>query len=122
VKYLCLNYGNPEKLAALSKEDLAAVQEASKPRVEELKKSGALVMSGGLGLERKSIRPGAEGPVITDGPFAETKEQVGGLFIIEAPNLEEALRIASIMVFPAQIGQKMGGGIEVRPIPRWTGP
>ncbi len=121
MKYLCLVYNDRQKLAALTKEETAALQKASLPRVEELKKSGALVVAGGLGPEHVSIRPGAEAPLITDGPFAEAKEQVGGLFIIEAPDRNEALRVASGMVNVAPLGLAAGGGIEVRPIPYWSG-
>ena len=46
----------------------------------------------------------------TDGPFAETKEQLGGYYIVEAPNLDEALKIA------ARIPSARWGSIEVRPI------
>jgi hypothetical protein len=46
----------------------------------------------------------------TDGPFAETKEQLGGYYIVEAPNLDEALKLA------ARIPSARWGSIEVRPI------
>ena len=121
MKYLCLIYTDPQKLAALSKEELAALQKSSMPRVEELKRSGALLISGGLGPEHMCIRPGAETPVITDGPFLETKEQLGGLFIIEARDLNDALRVASGMVNGGSTGPAIGGGIEVRPVPYSTG-
>ena len=53
--------------------------------------------------------------MVTDGPFAETKEQVGGFFIIEAQDLEDAVRVAS--KHPAALlGEQAGWGIEVRPI------
>jgi hypothetical protein len=50
-------------------------------------------------------------PVVTDGPFAETKEQLGGYHLIECQNLDEAISIAArIPTLPA------GGAIEVRPV------
>ena len=51
----------------------------------------------------------------TDGPFVETKEKVGGLFIIEARDLNEAIRIASLHP-AAHLGEGQGWAIEVRPI------
>jgi hypothetical protein len=100
---------------------MTAMQKAGAPRFEELKKSGALVVAtSGLGPEHMSIRPGEDAPVITDGPFVETKEQVGGLFIIEARDLNEALRVASLHP-GAHLGKAVGSGIEVRPIPYWGG-
>jgi hypothetical protein len=49
-------------------------------------------------------------PIVTDGPFAETKEQLGGFYLIEAKNRDEALAIA------AKIPGARFGGVEVRPI------
>ena len=46
---------------------------------------------------------------VTDGPFAETKESLGGFYVIEAPDLDAAIRIAQDIPMPF-------GGIEVRPI------
>ena len=53
--------------------------------------------------------------MITDGPFIETKEQVGGFFIIEARDLDEAIRVASNHP-AANIGEQVGWAVEVRPI------
>jgi len=120
MKFLCLIYGDLKKLATLSKEEMAAMRKASAPRFEELDKSGALfVPTSGLGSEYASIRPGADAPTITDGPFVETKEQVGGLFILEAPDLKEAIRVASL--HPAAHTGGVNAGIEVRPIVYWAG-
>ncbi len=121
MKYLCLIYGDLKKLGALPREEMASLQKVSAPHFEELAKSGALVVAtSGLGPEHKSIRPGAEAPVITDGPFVETKEQVGGLFIVEARDLNEAVRVASLHP-AAHTGKAVGSGVEVRPIPYWGG-
>jgi hypothetical protein len=70
---------------------------------------------GGNALERSadatSIRPdGAGGFIITDGPFAETKEQLGGYYLIEAPDLDAAITVAK------QVPLIATGGVEVRPI------
>jgi len=61
------------------------------------------------------IRPRDGKPVVTDGPYVETKEQVGGLVIIEAADLNEAVRIASLHP-AAHLGEKLGWGVEIRPI------
>jgi hypothetical protein len=52
---------------------------------------------------------------MTDGPFAETKEQVGGFFMIEAKDMDEAMSIASKHP-AAHLGEQVGWGIEVRPL------
>jgi len=57
-----------------------------------------------------SVRFGEGRPVITDGPFAETREQLGGFFLINAANLDEALEIAG------QIPARRWGTVEIRPV------
>ena len=58
----------------------------------------------------KVLRKGKDGPVVTDGPFAETKEQLGGYYLVEAKDRDEAIAIA------ARIPSARWGSIEVRPI------
>src|SRR5206468_579149 len=71
------------------------------------------VLRGGAALEPSStatsLRPGSGGPAVTDGPFAESKEVLGGYWVIEAADLDAALAIAREVPMP-------DGGIEVRPI------
>jgi hypothetical protein len=72
-------------------------------------------LAGGNALERTdtatSVRPdGAGGFVVTDGPFAEIKEQLAGYYLFEAPNLDSAIALAK------KVPVVSGGGVEVRPI------
>ena len=85
--------------------------------MEEMIHDGSLVRTAGLRPTREGVRVRSNhGKVsITDGPFSETKEQVGGFFIIEAQNLNEAIRIASKHP-AAHLGEQVGWGIEVRPM------
>ena len=53
--------------------------------------------------------------MVSDGPFVETKERVGGLFLIEARDLNDAIRVASLHP-AAHLGEQLGWGIEIRPI------
>jgi hypothetical protein len=82
-----------------------------------LHESGHLVLVASLGPTRSStsIRPRGGKPWMTDGPFAETKEQIGAFFILEANDLNEAIRVASKHP-AARLGEQVGWGIEVRPI------
>jgi hypothetical protein len=57
-----------------------------------------------------TVRPGTTDRMVTDGPFAETKEQLGGYYLIEAADLDEALRWAK------EIPLLPGGAVEVRPV------
>jgi hypothetical protein len=112
MKYLCLAYEAEEKLNALSASEWDALRRETLAYVEELRESGHLIVTHAL----KSIRTAATvrvrsgGLSVTDGPFAETKEQLGGFFLIEAADLNEAVRIAS------RWPSARLGSIEVRPI------
>lgn len=62
----------------------------------------------------RTIRPKNGKPTVTDGPFIETKEQLGSFFAVEADRIEEAVAIASLHL-AAKFGEQYGFGIEVRP-------
>jgi len=117
MKYLCLAYYDEKAFAALSKAEVDALVSQCPAYDDELRKSGHLVMQASLGPVRATavLRPSNGKPSFTDGPFAETKEQVGGFFIIEARDLNEAIRVASKHP-AANLGEHVGWGIEVRPI------
>jgi hypothetical protein len=117
VKYLCLAFYDEKAFDALSKTELDAIVSKCGPYDEALRKSGHLIVQASLGPPRAAaiVRPRNGRPSMTDGPFAETKEQVGGFFIIEAKDLNEAIRVAS-MHPAAHLGEQVGWGIEVRPI------
>lgn len=72
--------------------------------------AGATVL-GGEALERSSsastVRSGSPTPLVTDGPFPDTKEALGGFYLIEAPDLDVALRLAALVPVP---------NVEVRPV------
>ena len=97
-------------------QDEAAAQppaDAVSPRYREFMERHASSLLGGIALENPdtatSIRRNDAGePIVTDGPFAESKEALGGTFLIEAADLDEALAIAEAV--PAGIG------VEVRPV------
>ncbi len=115
MKYLCLAYGDPKQMGALSKSEFDALVAQCRVHDEELRNSGHLVLVESLEWGVSSLRPRSGKIVTTDGPFVETEEQVGGLFIIEAKDLNEALRVASKHP-AAHLGEHLGWGIEVRPI------
>ena len=117
MKFLCLAYYDEKKFEALPKNELAAIVSQCKPHDEELYKGGHMKMVASLAAPAvsKSIRPRNGKPFVTDGPYAETKEQLGSFFIIEAADLEEATREAAKHP-AAHLGENMGWGIEVRPI------
>jgi hypothetical protein len=117
MKYLCLAYYNEKQFDALPKAEFEAIVSQCPAYDDELRKSGHLLIQASLGSPRATItvRPRNGKPSVTDGPFVETKEQVGGFFIIEARDLNEAIRVASKHP-AAHLGGQVGWGVEVRPI------
>jgi len=112
MKFACLVYH--EQKVAVSEADLPAIVAECHDAAtwnEEMKKGGHHVFTLGLQSVRtaKTVRNRNSGLCITDGPFAETKEGLGGLTIIEARDLNEALELVS--KFPARLTS-----VEVRPI------
>jgi hypothetical protein len=101
----------------LPKPELDAMVRECKAHDAALQEGGHLMLVGSLAAPRTttSIRPRNGKPSVTDGPFAETKEQIGAFFIIEARDLEEATQVASRHP-AAHLGEHVGWGIEVRPI------
>ena len=117
MKYLCLAYYNEKAFDALPRAEVEALVSQCPAYDETLRNSGHLVIQASLGSTRATttVRPRNGKPLVTDGPFIETKEQVGGFFIIEARDLNEAIRVASKHP-AANIGEQVGWAIEVRPI------
>ncbi|MFN3566830.1 MAG: YciI family protein [Burkholderiaceae bacterium] len=123
MKYLCLAHYDETRSGTLSAAELEAIGRACRPHDEALRATGRLVAQASLGPTRSTvcIRPRNGKPVVTDGPFAETKEQIGGFFIVEARDLNEAIRIAS--KHPAALlNEQLGWGVEVRPIESFEAP
>src|SRR5262245_33632417 len=115
MKFLCLAYGDQQKMGALTKMEFEALVAKCRVHDEELRQSGHLVLVESLDWAAKTVRA-RNGKIMTsDGPFVETKEQVGGLFVIEAEDLDEAVSVAS-MHPGARLGEHLGWGVEVRPI------
>ena len=115
MKFLGLAYGDPEKMEALSKEDLAALVAECRVHDETLRDSGHLVLVESLEWATATVRTRNGKTVTTDGPFVETKEKIGGLFVVEAKDFAEAIRVAS-MHPGARLGEHLGWAVEVRPI------
>ncbi len=113
MKFLCLAFGDEQKSAALTESEMRTLGEKCMAYDEELRKTGRLVGSGSLGWCAKSMRLKGGKLKITDGPFTEAKELVGGFVIIEAADYDEAIKIASLHP-AARMGEELGWGIELR--------
>jgi hypothetical protein len=112
MKYLCLAYEEEKKLNDLSRGEWDALRGETLAYVEILRKSGQLILSNALQSARTAatVRVRSGKLSVIDGPYAETKEQLGGFFLIEASDLNEAVQVAS--KWPSA----RLGSIEVRPI------
>jgi hypothetical protein len=112
MKYLCLAYEEEQKLNALSESEWHALRDETLAYVEELRKRGQYVTSAALQSVHTAttvrVRNGRLSA--TDGPFAETKETLGGIVLIEARDLNDAIQVA------ANWPSARIGSIEVRPI------
>ena len=112
MKYLCLIYYDEATLNALSKRELDGLIDEALAYDEVLRKSGHYLTSDALQSVRtaRTVRIQNGMAAVTDGPFAETKEQLGGFILIDAKDLNDAVQIAS-KIPPARLGS-----VEVRPI------
>lgn len=112
MKYALLIYGDESVWAGMSEEDMRRIYTEHEAYGQALEEAGAL--RGGSELAPSSnaatVRFANGKPSLTDGPFAETREQLGGFYIIEVESLDEALGWAKRMPGMTE------GGVEVRPI------
>ena len=110
-QYLLSVIGDEEKLAAMPREQMQRAFKQVDAFNEELKAAGAWVFAGGLHPSSTAtvVRTDAGKVVTTDGPYLETKEQLGGFWIIEAADLDAALAWA------AKGSEACMSPVEVRP-------
>ena len=112
MKFMFLIYHEENTLDALPDGEMQTLVDGALDYMEELRQSGHFIVSNALqrGRTARTIRVRSGGVSTTDGPFAETKEQLGGFFLVEAKDLDEACTVAARFP-PARIGT-----IEVRPV------
>ena len=116
MKFMFMIYHDEHELDALPEGEMQALIDSALDYDEELRGSGHYIVSNALQPSRtaRTIRVRAGKISTTDGPFAETKEQLGGFFLIEARDMDEACEVASRFP-PARVGI-----IEVRPVQELT--
>ena len=112
MKYVCLVYGEENHLHALTPDSLARLDAESLAFDRSIADAGKLVTAQALQSVRtsKTVRRRKGKILVTDGPFAETKEQLLGFLMVEADDLDDALAIAGAIPLAGM------GSIEVRPI------
>jgi hypothetical protein len=112
MKYLCMGFWEPEKFGKMSESERNTFVDSCLAYDDVLRKNGHYLGGEGLqGAETVSTLRLRDGKVaVTDGPFTETKEQLGGFLMLEARDLNHAIQLMS-----KHPGVR-GGGWEIRPI------
>jgi len=97
MKYLCLIHRDDNVIAAMSQAEMTSLEEEYLAYDDELRKCGHYIVAEALqnGHDSTIVKIRNGKMIVTDGPFAETKEQLGGFFLIEARDLNEAIQVAS---------------------------
>jgi hypothetical protein len=112
MQYLCLVYADEARVNGMSQREIDALIDETAANNEELRASGQLILAQALeqvdAAMTVRVRDGRLS--VTDGPFAETNEQLGGFVLVEARDLNEALQIAG------RIPSARLGSVEVRPV------
>ncbi|HEY7365220.1 MAG TPA: YciI family protein [Methylomirabilota bacterium] len=111
MKYVCLGYLEENKWDTMSKGQQEAMVEECFAYDDMLKKNGHFVSGAALQSARSAVTLRARNGKIsvTDGPYAETKEQLGGILILEAQDLNHAIQLMS-----KHPGVRLGGPFEIR--------
>ena len=112
MQYLLLFYADEQWRESLSDDERAAITREFYALHDELQESGGYVTGAPLRSTESAttVRVRDEELIVTDGPFAETKEQLGGFYLVEAADADEAIALA------ARIPGARYGTIEVRPV------
>jgi hypothetical protein len=111
MKYVLLMYSDESIGAQLTPEEMADLQPAWFALLKEMKTAGVLVENNGMMpvANATTVRVREGKTMITDGPFAETHEQLGGYFVLDCENLDE------VIAWAAKIPTAKLGSIEIRP-------
>lgn len=95
MRFICLGYADPAKFSSMSKEEMDAAVEECFAYDDELRSRGHFV--GGEALQDAktavTLRQGPKGVEVTDGPYVETKEYLGGILMLEARDLNHAIAL-----------------------------
>jgi hypothetical protein len=118
MRYMLIILGDESRLASLSDEERAANGAAWADCTQAMIDAGKFVSGEGLQsvTTATTLRVEDGERVLTDGPFAETKEQIGGFYVIDCKDLDEALDWA------AKLPHAQGGTTEIRPVMEYVDP
>ncbi|TWT07956.1 hypothetical protein FQV26_09135 [Planococcus sp. CPCC 101016] len=117
MNYLCLGYLDKEKMNALPKEEIDSIMMECQPHLEELSNSGHMLVDAGVAQEVKSLQRVGGKIQVGEGQLTRSDKMIGSAFILEARNMEEAIRVASLHpTVQVSLGEQLGWEIEIRAI------
>jgi hypothetical protein len=110
---MLLCYGDERDLEQAGEAALEAAMQEAVQLAHEIDAKGQYLVAAPLHpvATATSVRLRDGKPLVTDGPFAETREQLGGFHLIDVPDLDEAIRVAQ-----RHPGARLGGTVEIRPV------
>jgi hypothetical protein len=106
MKFLFLVHGDSEAEAGMTPDERRAIVQKHMAYADMLRERGVHVLGEALNGDAATVRPGDE-PFVTDGPFAETKEGVGGFYVVDCVSRDEAIDLAGL------VPQSPGVAVEV---------
>jgi hypothetical protein len=120
VKYLLIMQMNPDVMAALSEDDRSAIMNGHGEFMKTIQESGEMILTQALGdpVNSTVVRARDGVPAVTDGPYLEAKEFMGGYYLVDVENKERAIELA-LQIPDTKID---GLAIEVRPVMFTGGP
>jgi hypothetical protein len=112
MQFLLLMYQNEKAMRSLSKDEMKETHGAYMAYVEAMSKAGVLKANHGLKAtaDAKTVRASSGKPAVLDGPYADTKEQLAGYFLVDVKNMDEAVSWAE------KNPTVRHGSVEVRPV------
>jgi hypothetical protein len=108
MKYIIMIYNDEQAWESAGPDDFAATMAAHRAFNRRVPELGGTIL-GGDALESSQMATSIRGDIVTDGPFVESKEAIGGFYLIDAATPELAREIATLCPSPR-------GGVELRPI------
>ncbi|MBI0581372.1 hypothetical protein IEC97_29140 [Neobacillus cucumis] len=117
MKFLCFGFFSSEKMNVLPKGEIEAIMSECSPHLKKFYMSGQVMMDVGVETEFKSLQRENGNIKVTDKALVEFDERIGSVFLIEANDMEEAIRIASLHpTTQLDAGEELGWRIEIRPV------
>ncbi|MFC3798871.1 YciI family protein [Cohnella sp. GCM10012308] len=122
MKFICVGYLNAAKMDALSKEKVDALMRECQPHLETFYGSGRVVIDAGLDRGPKRLRRTNGQVAAADVPATDARGTPGSVFLIEARDMEEAIRVASLHpTVQVAAGERLGWEIDIYPVHSFKG-